>query len=71
MKTERDMKAVAAMLACPHAWGDERDVTLVEGKKRRQARHATCSLCGTHRMKYPDGTASLLPPDGISEKPPV
>lgn len=68
-KTKQDMKDIATMLACPHQWGETLNVTIVEGKKRRNAEQAACHRCGTHRIKYEAGTGALISPDGISDKP--
>jgi hypothetical protein len=68
-KSSADMKHIAAMLVCPHQWGKDRNVTLVDGKKRRKGVHSVCAACGTNRVTYPDGTATMFPPDGISSSP--
>jgi len=65
------MKFVAAMLVCPHQWGEQKKVTLVDKGERKDGDYATCSLCGTHRVVYPDGTASIHSPDAISTTPPT
>ena len=64
-----DMKNIAAMLACPHQWGPKINVTLVDGKEKRDGALATCSRCGTHRIVYADGSGALLSPDAISSNP--
>ncbi len=62
------MRHVAAMLACPHAWGEERAVTLSDKGKLRDGKLSTCARCGTHRIKWPDGMATMCSPDAISTK---
>lgn len=69
LKSPADMKAVAVMLACPHQWGATKAVRLIDDGKPRDGDLATCSRCGTHKIKWPDGTGSMFPPDGLSNSP--
>ena len=68
-KSQKDMRHVAAMLACPHQWGPERKVRVMDKGKAKDGNQVTCSACGTHRIKYEDGTAALVSPDGLSDNP--
>mgnify|MGYP001605832780 CR=1 FL=1 len=71
-KPLRDMKAVAAMLACPHKWSEPKKVRVVtDGKKPRDGDYQVCELCGTNRVKWPDGTGTMFSPDALSSSPPV
>jgi len=68
-RSPEDMKEIAAMLACPHQWGPPRKVRLMDKGKPKDGDLFTCSLCGTHRMKYADGTGSLFGASALSDKP--
>lgn len=69
-KSPEDMKAIAAMLVCPHRWGAERNVRVIDKGKPRDGQQSTCEVCGTHRVKWGDGTACLVPADGLSSEKP-
>lgn len=64
------MKHVAAMLVCPHQWGETKKVRVIDDDKPRDGDLATCSLCGTHKIKWDDGTGAMFSPDSLSNSPP-
>jgi transcription elongation factor Elf1 len=68
-----NMKHVFNVLMCPHQWGAAKKVTVKDGKGKAKPYDAelyVCGLCGINRVQRADGTASMYPPQGLSDAPP-
>lgn len=64
-----NMRHVAAVLMCPHRWGETKDVRVVspDGKKKPfDGKLSVCAICGTNRVDH-HGISSMYPPQGLSQ----